>query len=337
MSTRTGRLGFLASGILLLMTARAPGAPPARFNYQARLTDSQGAPLKGDHTLHLTLYHGGSAGSADSGVAVFAETALVTAVDGGVAHAVGTGTNTLGGALASSMFDFAGDIFLQVGVDTAGNVVLPRTRLDSVPFALNVPAGGGAVPQGGIIAAEPTVTLPGFTPLGMRIDSPGKWVARQDMPTTRTAAVAAEVNGRIYVIGGAEFLAVFATNEEYDPATDTWATKSPMPNPRQGAAGAVVGGRYMSLEGRVPFRVWERSRAACTIRRRTTGTRSKTCLPQGRRRLPSRWVRVSMSWEELTHPVFSRIQPLSTTPAQMSGTRRRPLSRTHATLPRGAW
>jgi N-acetylneuraminic acid mutarotase len=253
MSTRAGRLGILVPGIMLLMTAGLPGEPPARFNYQARLTDGQGAPLKGDHTLHLTLYHGGTAGSPDSGVAVFAETALVTAVDGGVSHAVGTGTNTLGGALAASMLDFAGDIFLQVGVDTAGNVVLPRTRLDSVPFALNVPAGGGAVPQGGIIAAEPTATLPGFTPLGMRLDSPGKWVVRQEMPTTRTGAFAAEVNGRIYVIGGAEFLAVFATNDEYDPATDTWATRSPMPNPRQGAAGAVVGGKIYVFGGSGTF------------------------------------------------------------------------------------
>jgi hypothetical protein len=46
------------------------------------------------------------------------------------------------------MFSSALDLFLQVGVDTEANVVLPRTRLESVPFAIhaaNVPDGGIAV------------------------------------------------------------------------------------------------------------------------------------------------------------------------------------------------
>ena len=70
------------------------------------------------------------------------------------------------------------------------------------------------------------------------------WKALAPMPTKRGAAVAAEVGGKIYVIGGATtadgskdpfitFMGssqVLSTNEVYDPATNKWETHSRCPH-----------------------------------------------------------------------------------------------------------
>ncbi|MCH8289930.1 hypothetical protein IH992_02335 [Candidatus Poribacteria bacterium] len=53
----------------------------------------------------------------------------------------------------------------------------------------------------------------------------GEWTKKADMPTHREDFAAGVVNGKIYVIGGGHG-GVFATVEEYDPATDTWAIKA---------------------------------------------------------------------------------------------------------------
>lgn len=91
------------------------------------------------------------------------------------------------------------------------------------------------------------------------------WKALAPMPTARTAAVAAEVGGRIYVIGGASVHPgarivslepnvphrSLTTNEAYDPATNTWQARSPMPTARNHAAAGVVGGRIYVIGGRL--------------------------------------------------------------------------------------
>lgn len=55
------------------------------------------------------------------------------------------------------------------------------------------------------------------------------WVSKESMPTARTYLGAAEVNGKIYAIGGFSDL---NNTEEYDPITDTWTIKAAMPTPR---------------------------------------------------------------------------------------------------------
>jgi hypothetical protein len=131
---RTMQIGLLL-WVLLCSTA-ALAAPPERFNYQARLTDGAGAPLDGPQTLILGIYHGGTAGAANSGTKVYEETASVTANKGVVSHAVGSGTSTFGGAFATDKLLTGLDVYLQAAVGNPSNVVLPRTRLESAPFAL---------------------------------------------------------------------------------------------------------------------------------------------------------------------------------------------------------
>jgi hypothetical protein len=69
------------------------------------------------------------------------------------------------------------------------------------------------------------------------------------MPTARASLGVAAVNGKIYAIGGENFSAYFSTNEEYDPATDTWTTKKPMPTSRSGLAVAVYQNKIYAFGG----------------------------------------------------------------------------------------
>ena len=95
------------------------------------------------------------------------------------------------------------------------------------------------------------------------------WKALAPMLGKRGSPIAAEVNGQIYVIGGAipepgtNEAAVFpnraarsvGTNEAYDPETNKWSTKSPMPTPRNHAFAGAVNGKIYVIGGRItsPF------------------------------------------------------------------------------------
>jgi hypothetical protein len=88
--------------------------------------------------------------------------------------------------------------------------------------------------------------------------SENSWVSKSPMHQARARLGVAVVNGKIYAIGGivlkyqdrfrTESVEV-ATNEEYDPATDTWTTKASMPTEVGGYSGVfndkiyVIGSR----------------------------------------------------------------------------------------------
>jgi N-acetylneuraminic acid mutarotase len=86
------------------------------------------------------------------------------------------------------------------------------------------------------------------------------------MPMKRCSAIAENVNGKIYVIGGVTTMdhttdtaftgagpaRVLGTNMMYDPATNTWdASRSPMPTPRNHAFSGVVNGKIYVIGGRI--------------------------------------------------------------------------------------
>jgi N-acetylneuraminic acid mutarotase len=90
------------------------------------------------------------------------------------------------------------------------------------------------------------------------------WKALAPMPTRRGSAIAAEVGGKIYVIGGATTMEgskdpfftfmgpsqVLNTNEVYDPATNKWEARRPMSEPRNHSFGAAVNGKIFVIGGR---------------------------------------------------------------------------------------
>jgi N-acetylneuraminic acid mutarotase len=81
------------------------------------------------------------------------------------------------------------------------------------------------------------------------------WKTKASMPTARAQFGVAVVNGRIYAIGGENNTAagpnVLSVNEEYDPATNTWATKEPMPTARHSFGIAVYENKIYCIGGSV--------------------------------------------------------------------------------------
>jgi len=80
------------------------------------------------------------------------------------------------------------------------------------------------------------------------------WTNKAEMPTPRWAHTSAEVNGKIYIIGGGTSepdSICLSSVEEYDPSTDTWTRKADMPTPRgwNSPSSAVVDGRIYVIGG----------------------------------------------------------------------------------------
>jgi N-acetylneuraminic acid mutarotase len=69
------------------------------------------------------------------------------------------------------------------------------------------------------------------------------------MPTAREWPGASVVNGKIYVIGGRNDSTIFAANEEYDPAINTWTGKASMHTARLVFATAVVNNKIYAIGG----------------------------------------------------------------------------------------
>jgi N-acetylneuraminic acid mutarotase len=90
------------------------------------------------------------------------------------------------------------------------------------------------------------------------------WKTLAPLPSKRGAAVAVEAGGKIYVIGGATTVEgskdpfftffgpaqVLATNDVYDPATNTWESRRPMAVPRNHAFAGAVAGKIYVIGGR---------------------------------------------------------------------------------------
>lgn len=121
-------------------------------------------------------------------------------------------------------------------------------------------AFGGFVP--------PESGPPGWVPINNAWEydpAADTWRALAPMPSKRGSALAAVVNDKIYVVGGASTLpgskeiAVYPTHphtsvgtvEEYDPASNSWRERGAMPTPRNHAAIGAVNGKLYVIGGRV--------------------------------------------------------------------------------------
>ena len=119
-----------------------------------------------------------------------------------------------------------------------------------------IPPKDTAIPVGG--AWEPIDNAWEYDPAA---DS---WKSLPSLPGKRGSAVAAEVGGKIYVIGGATtaegskdpFFTFFgpslvlSTNDVYDPATNKWQSRKPMSVPRNHAFVGAVNGKIYVIGGR---------------------------------------------------------------------------------------
>jgi N-acetylneuraminic acid mutarotase len=119
-----------------------------------------------------------------------------------------------------------------------------------------VPPKDTQIPTGG--AWEPIADTWEYDPAA---DS---WKSLAPVPTKRGAAVAVEVAGKIYVVGGATTVAsskdpyftffgpslVLTTNEVFDPATNKWESRRPMSVARNHAYAAAVNGKIYVIGGR---------------------------------------------------------------------------------------
>ena len=76
-----------------------------------------------------------------------------------------------------------------------------------------------------------TATVPTLAQTNAIEDS---WNSKAPMHQARSGLGVIAVDNKIYAIGGAlsGFKNVAGTNEQYDPATDTWVYKASMPTPR---------------------------------------------------------------------------------------------------------
>ena len=82
-----------------------------------------------------------------------------------------------------------------------------------------------------------TVALPVFNlPSSPKQPMNKSWTTMTPMPTARGGLGVAEVNGKIYAIGGLNGGLPLNVNEQFDPATNQWTTKTPMPTARSGFA-----------------------------------------------------------------------------------------------------
>jgi len=85
----------------------------------------------------------------------------------------------------------------------------------------------------------------------------GTWATKASMSKARGGLGVVALDGKIYAIGGEEKalqhasgdIYLLTTNEEYNPATDTWTLKSSMPTARTNFAIAAVQGKIYCMGG----------------------------------------------------------------------------------------
>ncbi len=104
---------------------------------------------------------------------------------------------------------------------------------------------GGDNPSGGIDTELDSVEV--FDP------ATSVWDTLAPMPTPRSSASAAVIDGKLYVVGGEDkrhpSRPVYDVLEVYDPATDTWTQKASMPTRRAGPGTAAVDGKLYVFGG----------------------------------------------------------------------------------------
>lgn len=238
----------LASAAILSRDVGA--AQPIQFHYQAKLTNAAGTPLQGSHDLYFSVWEGGTTADANSGMLLYSETATFVVSGGVVNHTVGTGTQTSAGPLTETMFQSSSALHLQVGVDTVLNIVLPRTRLESVPFAIHAQSAeiaGNGLPSGFVTLGSSPEPPVGFSDLGMVVHS--VWINRGPLPHGVSGAGVEGYNGKLYVVAGLNDMGSTSAQNAYDPLTNEWTPRASVSTPRGHLTYTQLGGLLYAVGG----------------------------------------------------------------------------------------
>ena len=112
-----------------------------------------------------------------------------------------------------------------------------------------------------VLVLLPASFLALATPASGAASAENTWVTKEPMHKARARLGVAVVDGKIYAIGGTTAKGMYppdgfngsfvGTNDEYDPATDTWTTKARMPTPRDYFAIAAYGNKIYCIGGAV--------------------------------------------------------------------------------------
>jgi N-acetylneuraminic acid mutarotase len=118
-------------------------------------------------------------------------------------------------------------------------------------------AGAGALLRGcpGVPpppTRTPTATVTAGTPSPTATENPDRtpaWESLAPLPAPRQESGVAELDGRVYVLGGFDVRGPVNTVEVYDPASDEWTGVAPLPQALHHVAAAAVGGRVYAIGG----------------------------------------------------------------------------------------
>lgn len=94
----------------------------------------------------------------------------------------------------------------------------------------------------------PTPSAADGSPSPLTLPTPVRgWRELAPMPTPRSGVAVAELNRRIYVVGGFETDGSVSNKVEvYDPVLDSWTSVAPLPAPRHHAAVYTLGGLFVA-------------------------------------------------------------------------------------------
>ncbi len=166
--------------------------------------------------------------------------AHVAVVFEGKIYAIG-GANGGNGMATNEVYDLATDQWTRLAPMPTPREHLAAAVIDSLIYVV----GGRRSSFIGML--ENLSKLEAYSP------ATNTWYPLRDMPTPRGGLAAAAMNGKLYVFGGEYFTSfssgVFATNEEYDPATGTWRTVQPLPTPRHGMSAVTAGDTIFVIGG----------------------------------------------------------------------------------------
>jgi N-acetylneuraminic acid mutarotase len=115
----------------------------------------------------------------------------------------------------------------------------------------------GVVAQAQGAPGNVSVTQQPVDPAAGSQPAPSQWAQRAPLPEPNSEIAVAELDGKIYVIGGyPSTRAIVATVQVYDPATDSWTLTTPLPVPLHHTMAAAANGKLYVIGGETsPSRV----------------------------------------------------------------------------------